>query len=69
MAQLWGQTLSCPLAMLSTGTTSTYLASDLQGVSNLLFTISPPQSVASKMVASPGPCLQHVMKPQSGNSY
>lgn len=69
VAQCWGQTLSRPLAVLSTGTSSTYLASDLQGASNLLFTISTPQLVASKMVASPGPCLQHVMKPRSGNSY
>lgn len=66
MAQRWGQTASCPLAVLSTGTASTYLASDLQGTSNLLFTISPPQLVASKMVASPGPCLQHVIKPLCG---
>ena len=59
MAQCWGQTL-CPLAVLSTLTTSTYLASDLPHTSNLLFTISPAQLGNLPDGSSvPGPCLQH----------
>lgn len=33
----------CPLAMISTGTTSPFLASDLPSASDLSSTISPPQ--------------------------
>lgn len=54
-------------AMPSTGTISAYLASDLPGVSNLQFTISPPQlGDLQEGAVSPRPCLQHVTKPQSG---
>lgn len=38
-----GSDTGCPLALLSTGTTSAHLASDRPGASNLPFTVSPPQ--------------------------
>lgn len=53
---------SVPLAVLSTGTTRTYLASDLPHTSNPLFTISPAGPGNFQDGNSvPGPWLQHVI--------